>query len=328
MHDDDDWSALARRVEEHLQRLGRCSAHTRQATLSYARCIREWRAAHPDADLATAVREAAEAKAATCRRAWAQVVRRLYAAANLVWHDLLGELAQPLTPPPGLLASARHQRRAATEDAGGTRVFSAAEVAQLLDAAAKMAAQQPLAHPLTLLLFTTGLRIGAAAAIRWHQVLQPTRDGVGRTAVVREKGGSRRVLLLTDHVRRALWDRWLAAGGGDADARVFPRSVRQLRNIFYAVCDAAGQAGRHCHPHNARPGGRRGPPRRPRDGPAHGGARAVRPRQLGGADRQVPGAPQRAHDGRVLPAAQLRRGGRADAHAGLVGHPISRHAPR
>ena len=115
---------------------------------------------------------------------------------------------------------------------------------------AAVARLSPTAHLLTLLLFSTGLRIAAVANMQWAHVLLPTRDGIARTATVREKGNTRRTILLTEDVRAVLWSRYAAGtAGGRA---VFARSARQLRNIFYAVCRAAGQSGAHCHPHTAR----------------------------------------------------------------------------
>ena len=134
-------------------------------------------------DVARAVRLAVDAKATTCHRALPQVTRRLYATANLVWFTLLHRLPHPLPLPPrtGVTAAADADHRR-TE-----RVFTDAEVEALIAAAGRM---MPTAHLLVLLLFTTGLRIAAAANVHWSQLLTPAHDGIVRAAVVRENQGT------------------------------------------------------------------------------------------------------------------------------------------
>jgi integrase len=238
----DDWhEAVLVHTRQH-------SPHTRLALLGYARCIARHLAAAGDGDVARAVAGAVTEKTASCPRALPQVVRRLHTTANLVWFRLLGRLPQAL-PLPGREAPMRYGDPFETDAA--TRVFSEDEVRALLAAAAQ---HSPAAHVLLCVLFTTGLRIGAAAAMTWRQVLTPTGDGIASVAVVREKGNARRVVLLNDVTRRALWTLRSCATPRDACAtpRVLSRSVRQLRNIFYTVCRKAGLQGAHCHPHTAR----------------------------------------------------------------------------
>ena len=104
------------------------------------------------------------------------------------------------------------------------------------------------AEALLQLLFTTGVRIGAVSHLRWSQVR--TNDDLAKTTTVLEKGGQPRILLLTQSVRDALHRLYQLRG--TLDPRVFPVSVRHLRNLFYRSCQAAGMSGPHCHPHTAR----------------------------------------------------------------------------
>lgn len=219
------------RLVEHLQHH---SPHTKSAILASAACIaRQLSAESPN--IHDAVQRAVRDKARCCPRSLPQVTRRIYAAANLVWHDLLGHLSHPLKPPPAA-------RTPPTVELP-PRTFTEAEVEALTKAAANIS---PLALALIRLLFTTGIRISAAAALTWSAVLDPDGSGVARMAVVREKGGVSRVVLLCRLTREALWTI------RSSHTRVLPRSVRQLRNIFYKVCRAANIHGPHCHPHAAR----------------------------------------------------------------------------
>lgn len=92
------------------------------------------------------------------------------------------------------------------------------------------------------------------ASLTWGAAMDG--DTVGRTAVVREKGGVHHTILLTDDVRQLLLRIWCQDGdngrGPCRKQRVMGCGVRQMRNWFYAVCRADGQHGPHCHPHNAR----------------------------------------------------------------------------
>lgn len=103
--------------------------------------------------------------------------------------------------------------------------------------------RRPLSETFVRLLFTTGVRIGAAARIRWHQVRRsdhrrsPHRGerrhagAVTDAMAVREKGNAVRIVLLSPATRAAFAALWLTASPSvSVDARVFPRSVRQLRN--------------------------------------------------------------------------------------------------
>jgi integrase len=240
------WSAV---LEAHLQHR---PPHTRAVLRATARFVADRLARH-DGDVAAALATAVADKAVTCPRALRQVVRRLHATTNLVWHTLLGHLDRPL-PMPAV-------RRVQRDADGDGRVFSEAEVAALAAAAQRhsVAARTgnrstrivPWGHVLIRLLFTTGLRIAAAADLRWEQVLVPTGDGVRTSALVREKGGRYHGVLFTREVRGLLWTLYRRANPAPPD-RVLHRSVRQLRNVFYRVCHDAGLAGRHCHPHTAR----------------------------------------------------------------------------
>lgn len=171
-------------------------------------------------------------------RAFPQIRRRMVSAANIVFHEITKEIPGLLFLPP----------QKSVEDIRVKRVFSRMEMARLLS--------QTYACPYTELmmnmLFTTGVRIGALASIRWSQVIQEasTRQ-VMRTVVVLEKGGQKRVLILSDGVRRLLHD---LAGSGTttAEGRIFPWTSRTLRSKFRSACAEAGFTGSHCHPHTAR----------------------------------------------------------------------------
>ena len=229
-----DWRTL---VADHLRHQ---SAHTRSAILASAACV-ERHLQELDGDVAAALRCALREKEQLCPRSFAQTARRLCRATNLVWHDLLGVLPSPLPVP-------RSPPRPCSDYVCPPRTFSGDEVEALARVAPSVS---PFALVLVRVLFTTGMRIAAAASLTWAAVLSPTRDAVARVATVREKGRVLRAVLLTKLAREALWEAYEITRR-PGDDRVLPRSVRQLRNIFYAVCRAAGVTGPHTHPHAAR----------------------------------------------------------------------------
>lgn len=120
----------------------------------------------------------------------------------------LGGRLPALLPLPPITRACPH----ADYDAG-SRVFSAEEADALIAAAAGMSRRSEL---LLMLLFTTGLRIGAAARMTWDQVLLPATSreqckgspllmsDVRCTTSVREKGNTVRHILLTDALRSVL----------------------------------------------------------------------------------------------------------------------------
>ena len=192
---------------------------------------------------------------AVCGRSLAQARRRLYRTANIVWYALRlpwvpgGRLSSLLTPPPAAVPSG-------SDPPVEPDVFSEDEVERVCAAAAALSTR---AACLMQLLFTTGVRIGAAARIRWDQLLtRPGATEVRRIACVSEKGNTARYLFLTDAVRAAfeahLHHERRHNGGRQpgGEERALGAAVRTLRNDFYRACAAAGLTGSHRHPHNAR----------------------------------------------------------------------------
>ena len=142
-----------------------------------------------------------------------------------------------------------------------TRVFTQKEIHALEEAAdTRDVTHVGLSHGLFIrTLFRTGLRIGAVASMRWKSFLRPLACGeelpIGSTALLREKGGTQRFIVLDDDLRRrfhVVWESVSRAHAVDPEMRVFPFDVRTLRNAFYRLCHAAGISGQHCHPHAAR----------------------------------------------------------------------------
>lgn len=207
-----EWAALRLPPEctyawfsEVQRRAGAVSASTQYVLLLCVVRIARQLAAAGDGDVEAATERAAEV-AAGDGLASGQQRRRVYRTANLVWHRLRlsqpppgGRLAAPLALPPAATDRVRHD-----VDADGYRVFTAAEVDALVAAASGMSRRAGL---LMRLLFTTGLRIGAAANVTWGQVLEPgsrEETTIRRTASVREKGDTVRHILLTEGMRLAL----------------------------------------------------------------------------------------------------------------------------
>ena len=83
--------------------------------------------------------------------------------------------------------------------------------------------------------------------------LQLKEDGAVAATIVTllEKGGRHHMVLLTEDTRHAL-QLLFPHRRTEREDRVFPVTVRQLRNIFYRTCKRAGVTGNHCHPHAAR----------------------------------------------------------------------------
>ena len=133
-------------------------------------------------DVARAVRAVIDVRRMTCGPAFGQTVRRTYAVANWVWHDMLQMLPERLSCPK---TQAPRQRI--------PRVLHPQDVESIHRAAEQ---HSPLAAILVRILFTTGLRISAVARLRWTDV-RPI-------SMVLEKGGRLRCLALTTDVRHAL----------------------------------------------------------------------------------------------------------------------------
>lgn len=157
--------------------------------------------------------------------------------ANLVWHEWLHDIPAPIHAP--------KLSRVRVVESATKQVFGADDVSRMLRDAASVS---PYADALIRILFTTGVRIGAVAALQWNQVIHPQHKTVQTMVSVMEKGNRPRVLILPADVRDALDRLYRSRTGG----KVFPVSVRQLRNIFYKTCGKAGLQGPHCHPHTAR----------------------------------------------------------------------------
>lgn len=177
--------------------------------------------------------------------------KRLHAAANLWYFRITATLdapVRPLGPKPGALMRS-HEGRCNT-------VPTDAEVDALIHAADR---RSPQCGILFRLLFTTGLRIGAARNVTWKSLGAP--QPVRRLVVVREKGNQLRALLLNDDLRRRLDQLWLTDGvcAGPASLVFAPSgrssiSVRQLNNWWTATHRDAnlGSSRGGSHPHSAR----------------------------------------------------------------------------
>jgi integrase len=226
------------RVQQYVVSHAR-SVHTHHAVMSLVALIAQEVSRVRGGALADAVEAIAQRKRNTCPRSLQQTVRRLYHVANVVWYEYLRDLPQLLVLPRLPLPATD------PTEAVERRIFSAAEVQRLLAAAPRVSC---LTDAFVQLMFATGLRIGALARLRWDQVLHPDGCGVREVAVVTEKGNRPRAFLIPPAVRAVL----ATLLRRKEDGRVFPLSVRQLRNLFYRTCDRAGVNGRHCHPHTAR----------------------------------------------------------------------------
>lgn len=139
-----------------------------------------------------------------------------------------------------------------------TRVFTETEIRALEKAAdARDVTHAGLPYGLFIrTLFRTGLRIGAVASMQWKSLLRPLSQEeeipIGSMALLREKGGTQRFIVLDDDLRRRFHVVWECAHDVEPESRVFPFDVRTLRNAFYRLCQDAGISGQHCHPHAAR----------------------------------------------------------------------------
>lgn len=228
------------------------SEHTIHATLARVCAVAQelQRRAGDEGDLVAAVEAVSSSTTTTTgAREVHQRRRRFYHAANFAWYDVHRRLPHPLEIPRTVKMQQMHVRHGDTE-----RVFSATEIDALVAAAHKRSALDEI---LIRLLFTTGLRIAAAASITWGQVMEDgdsNHTKARRIVLVREKGNAIRTVLLCTALRDLLESRHgqLPQQKRRPTSRVFPQRVRALRNHFYAVCRDAGQSGSHCHPHTAR----------------------------------------------------------------------------
>ena len=188
-----------------------------------------------------AIERIVDRKRDSCPRSLSQVQRRLYAAANWVWHEIHHQLPVPLSLPRKPISTPSTTLE--------QRVFTTEEIDRMKSAAPSVSVY---ADALVRILFTTGVRIAAVGRLRWSQ-LQMKADGAVAATVIAllEKGGRHHMVLLTEDTRHALELLFLNRRTEQED-RVFPVTVRQLRNIFYRICKHANVTGNHCHPHAAR----------------------------------------------------------------------------
>lgn len=177
--------------------------------------------------------------------------KRLHAAANLWYFRITATLdapVRPLRPKPGSPMRSL--------DGRFNTVPTPEEVDALINAADRHSVRCGI---LFRLLFTTGLRIGAARNVTWKLLGAP--QPVPRLVVVREKGNQLRALLLNDDLRRRLDDLWSTDGvhAGPAALIFAPSgrstiSVRQMNNWWSATHRNAnlGASRGGSHPHSAR----------------------------------------------------------------------------
>jgi hypothetical protein len=185
------------------------------------------------------------ARAGKCPRSANQVRQRLYRAVCLMWpHNVIRR-------PPKI---------SNTVVAGppGRSHFTDREVCCLLETA-RSVGPGARAWLLMEILLTSGCRIGALSGLTWGAVRDngSSSNGLRRTAIIHEKGNRPHFILLTERSQQALAieERRCTArlGVPPADnASVWTVRTRQLRNIFYLVCQTAGIRGSHCHPHACR----------------------------------------------------------------------------
>lgn len=183
-------------------------------------------------------------------RSFTQLRRRVYRVANLVFFEIMQEMSAPIVAPRYIGRSHHHQESSSSRD---VRVFTQEEIQKLISIGPIGPTGERNKHTelMLKLLFTTGLRIGAVATMEWSQVWQPEINDARRVAVVVEKGGSKRAMILTEEVRTILVDIHSMLEP-DLKSRVFPWTVHTLRCRFNNACRRAGITGEHCHPHNAR----------------------------------------------------------------------------
>ena len=198
-----------------------------------------------DTTLANILNAVWQSRATGCVRSGNQVQRRLHRAVCVLFP--LNHVPRP----PSVRSSVR------SVFAEDHMHFTDREVQRLADVA-------PTIRPgdrtflLVELLMTTGGRISAIAGLTWGAVRDPTTGGMRRNALMVEKGPAVHVVMLTDAVREALVREEARVAAAHAGVRPNPATrvlgvgPRQLRNIFYRVCEKAGIMGPHCHPHACR----------------------------------------------------------------------------
>ena len=158
-----------------------------------------------------------------CHRALPQIQRRVYRTANLVFGQILGELDRPL-----VVRRIRVRGKDSEDGSNGMRVFTENEILRLFETAHK---QMDLRTEVLLhLLFTSGLRIGAVAGLQWSSLLTEEGD-IKDMVVVLEKGGQRRVVLLTSTLKGLLKELKDRDTKGE-EKHVFPICIRTLRSHF------------------------------------------------------------------------------------------------
>jgi integrase len=270
-HRDGTWPALALTVPftydwfhsvQRYMNTFTASEHTLHAAMSACFTIVQERSrCAPTVSWQTVLEQVTQTKRNSCPRSLAQVVRRLYMVANVVWYEFLKEWLHPLRPP-RLPWSLRR-----SPDDVPTRVFTDAEVQRIVDVAP---AVSPYAEALVRLLFSTGLRIGAVARLRWENILV---DGSPPHIAAGTRRQSQRVS-------------WGCAAGADTAGCGSPGAPTAVR---VRACRRA-RAARHGCP----------------TGPSAGAPESPL-RRTAGNRRQSPRVPQGRASGPELPTADRRR---------------------
>lgn len=209
-----------------------------------------------DVTLAAAFDAAWMARVAQCPRSANQVRQRMYRAVRVTWPSNVIPKPSKLPMHPAHLFEPHHRMH-----------FTDHEVAQLCRSAHTVGPGRR-AFLLFEILLTTGCRLAALADLTWGAV-RDTDGNMRHTALVREKGCRAHVILLTRAAREALASEerpvWgltarrceqrmrVKFGCAPADATtVMKIGTRQLRNVFYRICERSGLTGPHCHPHACR----------------------------------------------------------------------------
>ena len=141
-----------------------------------------------------AIQRIVDRKRDSCPRSLSQVQRRLYAAANWVWHEIHHLLPMPLSPPRKSISTPCMTLE--------QRVFTTEEIDRMKTIAPSVSVY---ADALVRILFTTGVRIAAVGRLSWSQ-LQIQEDGAVAATVITllEKGARHHMVLLTEDTRHAL----------------------------------------------------------------------------------------------------------------------------
>lgn len=257
-------------------------------------------------DMVTKETVSAVLRSKTTYRSYVQLERRVYRTVNLVFFELTGEIPVPLNN------SSYHKQRVPCLDNGTRereRVFTPDEIKRMLS----IPGYDVHTELMLRILFTTGLRIGALAAMKWAQVLDTSPGTIKHIVIVPEKGGTERGIFLTDEIRDILGN-MSRNTSPDPDSRVFPWRGRLFsrhcsrencrRHPGNAIEVLHGLQTRRHH-RDALPPTQRAPFRR---------AHPFQPGKFHRDDFQVLGAPQREHHQRMLSAIDVRGNSGTDEH--------------